>query len=99
MDVDNLFLSIPINMQKEQLILNLKEGTKGLLLGGLGGLWTTWFWHNFVVQILRWNLKVDEKVDNSRLSNVNKIEMLFWRIVHSISNFIYNSSVFIYSPT
>lgn|GEM_PF-3884256 len=38
MDVDNLFLSIPINMQKEQLILNLKEGTKGLLLGGLGGL-------------------------------------------------------------
>jgi hypothetical protein len=36
--VDNFFLSIPILLQKEQLILNLKEDTKGLLLDGLGGL-------------------------------------------------------------
>ncbi|MGI0052381.1 MAG: hypothetical protein ACRD8K_11655 [Nitrososphaeraceae archaeon] len=36
MYVDNLFLSIPIFMQKEHLILNLKEDTKGLLLDGLG---------------------------------------------------------------
>ena len=35
-----LFLSIPILLQKEQLILNLKDDTKDLLLDGLGGLRT-----------------------------------------------------------
>jgi hypothetical protein len=33
-----LFLSIPILLQKEQLILNLKDDTKDLLLDGLGGV-------------------------------------------------------------